>query len=384
MPEATVEPDRRDAECDLPGTHGPGSVVSLPSAEAKGPFRAAEHFKNELQDAENLIKYAADVGIDIDDETRGKVLAARLAAPHGWSEEHSSDLLAALTKLAARLRPVSGLSLRKCVDQKEVKTLNRYRWIAILLAVIIVPFSALAFVASATCEAIRKDIEAANALALTLVHEFSLTSDPPAVPAALPAGPHADEAIRDLQQFAATNRALYTRARTLDFFAFYASPDPHTSDLSEHDFNAQFELKVGTSTPSQQATEKLALYQQVRHYAQSVQEAVSTTFGAATTCILPILYALLGACACLLRSFEAQIKAHTFTGTEKTTARFMIALIGGLVIGLFGNFGGDHATLPPLAVAFLVGYGADVFFYFLDGLLQTFTNARAEASAPRK
>ena len=31
------------------------------------------------------------------------------------------------------------------------------------------------------------------------------------------------------------------------------------------------------------------------------------------------------------------------------------------------------ASIPPLAIAFLVGYAVDVFFAFLEGLLQTFT-----------
>jgi hypothetical protein len=95
-----------------------------------------------------------------------------------------------------------------------------------------------------------------------------------------------------------------------------------------------------------------------------------------------MLYALLGSCAYLIRSFEEQMKARTFTGVEKTTARFLIAGIGGLVVGLFGNFGVDpgHA-LPPLPSPFLVGYAVDVFFYFLDGLLHAFTRGRGEAPA---
>ena len=92
-----------------------------------------------------------------------------------------------------------------------------------------------------------------------------------------------------------------------------------------------------------------------------------------------MLYAVLGACAYLIRSFEEQIKTRTFTGMDKPTARFLIAGIGALVVGLFGDFGVGHgASLPPLAIAFMVGYAADVFFSFLDGLLQTFGRSRAE------
>jgi hypothetical protein len=72
---------------------------------------------------------------------------------------------------------------------------------------------------------------------------------------------------------------------------------------------------------------------------------------------------------------------RTFTGSEKLMARFLIAGIGGLVVGLFGNFGANQGTvLSPLAIAFLVGYGADVFFVFLDGLLQAFGRSGGSAA----
>jgi len=54
---------------------------------------------------------------------------------------------------------------------------------------------------------------------------------------------------------------------------------------------------------------------------------------------------------------------------------FFIALIGGMIVGLFGNISGT--SLSPLALAFLVGYAADVFFSFLEGLLQNFRKPKA-------
>jgi hypothetical protein len=129
------------------------------------------------------------------------------------------------------------------------------------------------------------------------------------------------------------------------------------------------------------ATQKIAVYQDVRYFAQSIQDAVSTFYGAIATCILPVLYALLGACAYLLRSFEEQIKNHTFTVADKHVARFLIAAIGGLVVGLFNNFSiTQGGTLSPLAFAFLVGYAVDVFFTFLEGFLQTFDRARGNTA----
>jgi len=127
--------------------------------------------------------------------------------------------------------------------------------------------------------------------------------------------------------------------------------------------------------PSAAATRTL-VYQDVRYFAQSLVDAVSVYYGAITTCILPVLYALLGTCAYLLRSFEQQISTRTFIPSSANTARFLIAAIAGAVVGLFNNFNiSQTASIPPLAIAFLLGYAVDVFFAFLDGLMQTFTRS---------
>jgi len=84
-----------------------------------------------------------------------------------------------------------------------------------------------------------------------------------------------------------------------------------------------------------------------------------------------VLYALLGAGAYLLRMFEDQIKSRTLISGDRHVARFLIAGIGGLVVGLFSNVT-QGISFSPFAVAFLVGYAADVFFTFLEGMLQIF------------
>jgi hypothetical protein len=42
-------------------------------------------------------------------------------------------------------------------------------------------------------------------------------------------------------------------------------------------------------------------------------------------------------------------------------------------VGLFNYSITQGASISPLAIAFLVGYAVDVFFAFLEGLLQAFT-----------
>ena len=124
------------------------------------------------------------------------------------------------------------------------------------------------------------------------------------------------------------------------------------------------------------------VYQDVRYFAQSVLDDVSFFYGAITTCLLPVLYALLGTCAYLLRTFDQQMATRTFIPSAANSARFLIAAIGGAVVGLFNNFTiTQGASIPPLAIAFLVGYAVDVFFSFLEGLLQAFARTKKSTNS---
>ena len=74
---------------------------------------------------------------------------------------------------------------------------------------------------------------------------------------------------------------------------------------------------------------------------------------------------------------------RAFTPPIANSARFLItAAIGGAVVGLFNNFTiTQGASIPPLAIAFLVGYAVEVFFAFLEGLLRAFTKESAGSPA---
>jgi hypothetical protein len=191
------------------------------------------------------------------------------------------------------------------------------------------------------------------------------------------------EVIADLQHFASIIRSVDGRARRLNFFVLRLEPDPYAAERdSPEALQKTFQLPVQLSGHLRPAFEdRIEVYQHVRYFAQSVVDDISTFYGAIAACILPVLYALLGTCAYLLRSFEQQWSARTYIPSVAHSARFLIAGIGGAVVGLFNNFTiTKEATIPPLALAFLVGYAVDVFFSFLESLLQAFTRSTSDAS----
>ena len=344
-----------------------------------------------LQDAERLLKYAAEAGTTVDDAVRHAIVHAKAASENGWTEDRSTALLSALTKLAAQLKPVTAESLQACRYEPCHAVRDYLKW-AIGLAAVIVPFSFASFVTSGFSDAIRKDIVSANQLAVRLTAQLhappTTAADADAAdapPAVVVAGVSVVEIVDELQQFAALIRSVDDRARRLNGFVLFLERDPYRTLRQDPEaVHRKFQLPAElTKHLEAAADDRIAVYQDVRYFAQSLQDDISTFYGAIATCLLPVLYALLGTCAYLLRSFEQEMTAKTYVPSKANSARFLIAGIGGGVVGLFNSFTVTQgASIPPLALAFLVGYAVDVFFSFLEGLLQAFTKTKAAAVHP--
>jgi hypothetical protein len=369
-------------------------------------------FSQATDDALRLLVYAAETGRSVDDATRGSILRAKAAANAGWDDKVAADLLAALTKLADELKPVTAESLEASCGKLTKPTITTLRKWAGFLAIPIVVFSLLGFVTSSISSAIRSDITTANDLLVKLRSELGTDGAPTAGAPGKPFPPGLSEGdvITQLQQYASTVRAIDARSRQLNWFVFNAERDPFaeyrwdSKDSKKQREEKQQKIKAGEKNQSildamPENKEKLkdmfqlpvglpnmpkaldtltTTYQDVRSFGQDVLDLVSVSYGAITTCLLPILYALLGTCAYLLRSFEEQLRTLTFTPSSRANwARFLIAGIGGAVVGLFSNFSiTEGASISPLAIAFLVGYAVDVFFSFLEGLIQSFTKPK--------
>jgi hypothetical protein len=359
-------------------------VVVTPSGSQPFP-----DFDRAVDDAMCLLLYAAETGRIVDDATRGAVLRARAAASPRADEIMAANLLAALTKLAADSHPVTAESLRASCDRQTKPTIKRLRVWTWVLAVLIILSSALAFISSSLSSTIRADITTANDLVVKLRSELGTKNVPtggtPEKPE-LPTGLNQGDVITQLQQYATTIRAIDARARQLNWFVLKAEWDPFSqlrwsptqSPENLRKLKDKFQLTVGLPNMLGDLDNLTSTYQDVRSFAQDILDRVSVSYGALTTCLLPVLYSLLGACACLLRCFEEEVKNKTFTPSSRaTSARLLVAVIGGTVVGLFGNFSFTQgASISPLAIAFLVGYAVDVFFSFLESLLQVFTKSR--------
>ena len=340
---------------------------------------AAQDLYSALADSETLLKYASEAGIAVDAESESILVRAKQASTEGWPNQDHGKLYEALTKLAVATKPVTAATLRASGFRARA-SLRFYQYTAICLAVVLIPLSILSFISSGLSTAITKDVSDGNELALALNSYISTPT-----PGAAPAGqatetPMPPDTRAKLQQFAAIMRGIDARAQQLNFMIGNVVLDSQLDSVRAKPDTRKslFELSAGLKNVADEVKQKIDFYQDVRYFAKRTQEAAQLAYGAVAACILPILYALLGACASLLRTFADQTRSRTYLSSFANPARLLIAAIGGVVVGLFNNLNlGQAASLSPFGIAFLVGYASDAFFSFLDGLLQSITKPRS-------
>jgi hypothetical protein len=351
---------------------GETSHATLESNVTVGPFpgKPAGHkssvagLEKLLEDAEYLLDYAAGSGIELDEEMVKTIVAAEAADK--LDNEETVKAIAAVTALSAALQPVTAKTLRACKEEAE-RTVKTYRRVAIVLGLFLLVSSIFSFVTSRLSAQLEADITVANELAISLnAMAISASASPEAR-----AQVNADtRATTDLQLFLSTIRDMHRVALRLNALLLAEGMDLGRMEVG---FPVDIYEEVRT---------KLPVFQAVRSFAKDAREKTALYYGALSNLLLPPLYAILGACAYLLRSFSEQVKTRTFTPSRTDSARFIIAAIGGGAVGLFNNFTLGE-SFPPLAIAFLVGYATDIFFSFLDRLQQSFTKGVPEAP-PRK
>ena len=132
------------------------------------PWKPDPDFPRAVDDAMRLLVYSAETGRSVDDTTRTSILRAKAATSAGWDDTQAASLLAALTKLADELKPVTAESLEASADRLTKPTIKTLRLWACLLAIPIFLFSVLGFVTSSISSAIRTDIATANELVVKL------------------------------------------------------------------------------------------------------------------------------------------------------------------------------------------------------------------------
>jgi hypothetical protein len=96
---------------------------------------------------------------------------------------------------------------------------------------------------------------------------------------------------------------------------------------------------------------------------------------------LPLLYGLLGSCVYVLRTLSKEISTRTFSEASLIGFKIRICLgtLGGMVVAWFVTpevADGLFKSLSPFALAFLAGYSIELVFAAMDRFLTAFTTTQ--------
>jgi hypothetical protein len=340
-------------------------------------IKTTERFQKALYNAETLLRYAADEGIQVAAEIIGPIIEAHVAyGIQTVTKDQMMAFFAASTRLSATLRPVTAESIEYCEKASTSKEVASINFWALVVTLIVLLLSGLGFVNNAINGQINDDITGANLLAVSLrsgikqvdpseeVAKTSLCSR-----IAIPATGqqvHTPDELTQLQQFAQKTRDAYKRSLTSKLFIPYLETD----QLDEQQ-RADLELNPTIANYQGEVFCKIFLYEKVRDFGTNVVLDNSYIWGAISYYVLPVLYALTGAYAFSLRSITETFRRKSYLPSKADSARIKCAVIIGAVISLF-NFVAKNFSFSPLAVAFLAGYGVEIFFAFLDTLIKQF------------
>src|SRR5271165_4383865 len=120
------------------GGNGEAAGVHLAKQFRSWDTRVNVHFSSAVDDALHLLRYAAQVGISIDETSRDSILCAAKADASEVDADVWANLIAALTTLAAQTRPITADTLRTSSDdQAKPAIASLRRWTLILALPII-------------------------------------------------------------------------------------------------------------------------------------------------------------------------------------------------------------------------------------------------------
>jgi hypothetical protein len=342
-------------------------------------------FDHALAEAVRLLEHAASTGMfpDAGPNAADVVIPNLIQAVEATrSRTLTADITVAFWiaygRLARLTAPVSAASL---AASKHVPML-RMKILASLIVLLVIASSIFLFMSTATLTETRDLIDQQNIAALKLRSDLQLLrNSTQGVNGVSTQGASAiaDRVFEETVDFSRKSAWLLQSASRLN-----GSFTPWWINVSFADVTFNDENKRGMnhlnvppelSTSAEIETEaayQIKAYQSIRDYALGLFEIDSLIYTGLSTYLLPTIYALLGAFLYGFRMYSRLIRRKEFLPSAAHSARYFIAAIAGLVVGLFGSLLPKGMAIPPLGVAFLVGYAVEAFFSRLDGLIRKF------------
>ncbi len=387
-------PDAQEATREQPQNTQPQNAQPI-------EFTATPEFQAAVVGANRLLDYATSKGLlpkagsatSKDEEALvHDVIYAQAATSQRLPLKAVIDFWMAYGRLANLVRPVTAASIEAC---RNASLMGMQILAAFLVAAIIV-FSIFLFMSNATLTDTNDLIERQNAAALKLWSDVQmLRASANSERADIPAGPGrqaealiAARVFEEMVEFSRNSAWLLQSASRLNG---WFTPSWMKLNIEDVTFNGTNPKKMDhlnvppeISTVDEikaEAVNQIKAYQSIRDFALGLYKIDTLIYSSLSAYFLPTVYALLGAFLYGFRFYSRLIRHQQYLPSAANSARYFIAAIAGLVVGLFGSLLPKNTSLPPLLIAFLVGYAVEAFFSRLDDLIRKVKDNVAVAPA---
>ena len=139
----------------------------FPQEQPAGGTRTDSPYDDILKKAELLLTYAADNRIEVDEPERRAIYNFRLIDKKDQNADLIDALYLAYMKLSKAVTPRTAESITETSRERN-RGVQKYRRIAVILALFVIPFSVLSFVSSAISTKLGQEIDDGNSLILQL------------------------------------------------------------------------------------------------------------------------------------------------------------------------------------------------------------------------
>jgi hypothetical protein len=273
----------------------------------------------------------------------------------------------------------SDLSSQNDAETDGITQLKRMEWRVFSFGVALVILSMILYFINATCKQIVDLISAQNEASLKISQSldyyayFNMLKDPHDT--LLPPPPEFHDAIIE---FSRNNAALIYTVDRISPSTWRTKLSDQVAAFQPTDGGSPF-TKGYTVDPATHSLKDLLddgvyqirLYQQIRDSAQNKSIKWRGIVQVMTIYMLPVLYAVLGACLFTFRSWCSEHRRkRPNPNWPDHTSRILMGGIAGIAIGSLSDFFAKELMLPPLVLSFLAGYSIEGFTSRLDTIMR--------------
>ena len=372
--------------------------------------------RESIDHARHLLKYAAEAGKTINEETQQLIVdfSQKVHSGDKWDSKEESKFLSEVCKVSQELKPVTYETLKSSRGRSAKFYVCFFGLLTSVILILLVYAQFVWVVLGNVTNTIEVRMKELNIATIDLknleqqneafmIKLQKLESERNANPKEKDQIKNQISSLEDNIQTNNNNINKITNSRNeiesqleasariligyLPFKSWLMTTRPPDPGWFDSEKEKIIKIQAITNWEKKQQTEYSFRNKALHSWAKQILQGGSSY-------ILPMIYGLLGACAFVLRLISKQVRELSFsksTALVQYMLRIILGALAGISIGWFlkPDPSGTNtlATISPLALAFVAGYSVELVFTAMDKIITAFTGknpdqAKAETKGP--